>query len=135
MNESEQRALIRELVARDPRYHEEAYDFVREGLDFTVHELKKLTREQSHHVRGWELSEGIREYAIREYGPVSLRVLRHWGIQSCDDFGEIVYNLIQIGLLGKTEEDDKRDFHDVYDFDRAFREPFLPLSRPGRAEE
>jgi len=126
MNEQQQRDVIRELVERDPRYAEEAYVFVREGLDYTVHERNGVPKDQSHHVRGWELSEGIREYALREFGPVSLRVLAHWGIQSCEDIGEIVYNMIDAELLGKTEEDAKQDFHGVYDFEAAFREPFLP---------
>jgi uncharacterized repeat protein (TIGR04138 family) len=126
MNEQQQRKVIRQIVDADPRYTEEAYVFVREGLDYTVHERNAVPKDQSHHVRGWELSDGIREYALREFGPVSLRVLRHWGIQNCEDIGEIVYNMIDAELLGKTEEDTKQDFHGVYDFDQAFRVPFLP---------
>lgn len=126
MTEQQQREIIRGIIKQDPRYQEEAYTFVREGLDYTVRELKDLTQEENHHVRGWELSKGIRDYAIREYGPVSLRVLRHWGIQRSEDIGEIVYNMIEAQLLGKTEEDEKQDFQDVFDFDEAFRKPFLP---------
>lgn len=126
MNEQQQRNLIRQIVETDPRYREEAYVFVREGLDYTVHERNQVPKDQSHHVKGWELSEGIREYALREFGPVSLRVLRHWGIRNCEDIGEIVYNMIDAELLGKTEEDTKQDFHGVYDFEQAFRDPFLP---------
>lgn len=126
MTEQQQREIIRKIVHKDPRYREEAYTFVREGLDYTVHELKDLNKEESHHVRGWELSKGIRDYAIREFGPVSLRVLRHWGIKCSDDIGEIVYNMIEAQLLGKTDEDDKQDFHRVFDFNEAFLNPFLP---------
>ena len=118
--------IIRDLAEKDPRYAEEAYVFVREGLDYTVHERNQVPQDESHHVRGWELSEGIREYALREFGPVSLRVLRHWGIRTCEDIGEIVYNMIDAELLGKTEEDSRQDFHGVYDFQQAFRDPFLP---------
>jgi len=128
MNEKEHRLMIQELVEKDPRYQEDAYVFVREGLDYTVHEKNEVPKNQSHHVRGWELAEGIREYAIREYGPVTLRVLRHWGIESCEDLGEIVYNMIDAQILGKTPEDNKTDFHDVYDFEEAFRDPFLPTA-------
>jgi len=126
MTDQQQREIIRGIIKVDSRYREEAYSFVREGLDYTVRELKDLEKDTSHHVRGWELSKGIRDYAIREYGPVSLRVLKHWGIHSSDDIGEIVYNMIKAELLGKTEEDDKNDFHNVFDFDEAFRNPFLP---------
>lgn len=126
MTDLQQREIIKGIVKLDPRYREDAYSFVREGLDYTVRELKDLSEEKSHHVRGWELSKGIRDYAIREYGPISLRVLKHWGIHSSDDIGEIVYNMIAAQLLGKTVEDEKQDFHSVFDFEEAFREPFLP---------
>lgn len=135
MNELQQREIIREIVKRDPRYREAAYTFVREGLDYTVRELKDLSNDESHHVRGWELSKGIRDYAIREYGPVCLRVLRHWGIQSSEDIGEIVYNMIHAQLLGKTEEDEKKDFQGVFDFERAFRDPFLPSEQRDKSFE
>ena len=135
MNEQQQRNIIRQIVKNDPRYTEEAYSFVREGLDYTVHERNEIPREENHHVKGWELSEGIREYALREYGPVSLRVLRHFGIRTCEDLGEIVYNMIDAELLGKTEADRKQDFHGVFDFDQAFREPFLPESDRTTSEE
>ncbi|MGA0334575.1 MAG: Minf_1886 family protein [Kiritimatiellia bacterium] len=135
MTEQQQREIIRNIVRKDKRYREEAYTFVREGLDYTVHELKDPEKDQTHHVRGWELSKGIRDYAIREYGPVSLRVLRHWGIQSSEDIGEIVYNMIDAQLLGKTDEDEKEDFRGVFDFEQAFRDPFLPAKPLDEAVE
>lgn len=135
MNEQQQRQVIRQIVEDDPRYTEEAYVFVREGLDYTVHERNQVPNDQSHHVRGWELSEGIRDYALREFGPVSLRVLRHWGIRTCEDIGEIVYNMIDAELLGKTEDDAKQDFHGVFDFEQAFCDPFLPEADRTATEE
>jgi len=134
MNEQEQRRIIRDIVQEDGRYKEEAYYFVREGLDYTVHELKNVPKQKSHHVKGNELVKGIRDYAIREFGPISLRVLRHWGIRSCEDIGEIVYNMIDASILGKTEDDEITDFHGVFDFEQAFREPFLPSTGAGSAE-
>lgn len=131
MNEQEQRQLIREIATADGRYHEDSYYFVREGLDYTVHEKNEVPKHQSHHVRGWELADGIREYAIQQYGPVTLRVLKHWGIRSCEDIGEIVYGMIEAQILGKTEEDQKKDFHGVFDFETAFRKPFLPAAEDG----
>lgn len=129
MNEQEQRELIRHIVQSDGRYHEEAYHFVREGLDYTVKEKNGDPDTPRHHVRGWELAEGIRDYAIRQYGPVSLRLLYHWGVRSCEDIGEIVYHMIDAQILGKTEEDQKRDFYGVFEFEAAFRDPFLPPSQ------
>ncbi len=106
---------------RDPRYAAEAYFFVREALEHSVQKLEK-----PRHISGQELLSGIREYAIGEYGPVTKRVLSEWGITECIDFGYIVFNLVNEGLLGKTEGDSINDFAVGYDFNEAFVRPFRP---------
>ena len=113
--------LLEPVLNKDDRYKAEAYIFVREGLDHTVKQLDKLR-----HVSGQELLEGMREYALKEYGPVAKRVLGEWGITECVDFGNIVFNLVDEGLLGKTEEDSIEDFMEGYDFHEAFILPFRP---------
>lgn len=113
--------LIEPIIKRDSRYTLEAYFFVRDGLDYTVRKLEK-----PRHVSGKELLEGLREYALAEYGPVAKRVLSEWGINQCVDFGNIVFNLVNEGLLGKTEEDSIEDFMEGYDFTEAFIQPFRP---------
>ncbi len=113
--------LLAPILESDRRYTAEAYLFVREGLDHTVSQLDK-----PRHVSGQELLEGMREYAIKEYGPVSKLVLSEWGINECIDFGNIVFNLINQGLLGKTDEDSIEDFMGGYDFSEAFIRPFRP---------
>ena len=113
--------LLAPILAKDTRYRPEAYFFVREALDHTVRQL-----ETPRHVSGRELLEGIREYALGEYGPVAKRVLAEWGIHECIDFGHIVFNLVNEGLLGKTDEDSIEDFHGGYDFTEAFLHPFRP---------
>lgn len=113
--------LLAPIIAKDDRYTAQAYIFVREGLDHTVRKLDKMR-----HVSGMELLDGMREYALKEYGPVSKRVLSEWGINECVDFGNIVFNLVDEGLLGKTEEDSIEDFMGGYDFHEAFIQPFRP---------
>jgi uncharacterized repeat protein (TIGR04138 family) len=113
--------LLAPILKKDPRYSAEAYLFVREGLDHTVRKLDK-----HRHVSGQELLEGMREYALKEYGPVTKRVLSEWGITECVDFGNIVFNLVNEGLLGKTDEDSIEDFMEGYDFHEAFIKPFAP---------
>jgi uncharacterized repeat protein (TIGR04138 family) len=81
-------------------------------------------------VTGGELLDGIRKFALKEYGPLTLTVLNHWGIRRCEDFGELVFIMVEKGLLGKTDEDRKEDFSGGYDFESAFRKPFLPERRP-----
>ena len=107
---------VEQIVAQDPRYDGEAYFFVREALDYTVKMLQKPTRGPKRHVSGQELLDGIRAYALQEYGPMALTLLSAWGIGRTEDFGEIVFNLVEAGKLGRTEEDSKEDFANGYDF-------------------
>ena len=113
--------LLAPILESDKRYTAEAYLFVRGGLDHTVRQLEK-----PRHIGGQELLEGLREYALTEYGPVAKRVLSEWGINGCVDFGNIVFNLVNEGLLGKTDEDSIEDFLGGYDFTEAFIQPFRP---------
>jgi len=126
MSERDFSSTVKAICGRDDRYDPEAYYFVREALDFTSHQLQKPAQGTGRHVSGHELLEGIRKFTLKEYGPMALTVLRSWGIARTIDFGEIVFNLVEAGVLGRTEEDSKEDFRDGYDFNKAFRDPFLP---------
>jgi uncharacterized repeat protein (TIGR04138 family) len=121
---------IDQIVKRDPRYRHDAYLFLREALDHTHKLGGRLKKDEIRHVSGRELLAGIRDYALRQFGPMALTVLEEWGVKCCEDFGEIVFNMVEIGLLAKTERDSRDDFKGGYLFDEAFREPFLP--RPKR---
>ena len=119
---------LEQILKEDPRYDMEAYIFVKEALDFTVKMLDKPMEGPEKHVSGLDLLEGIRRYAAREYGPMALRVLNSWGVKRTEDFGEIVFNLVTKGILGKSNNDQKSDFTNGYDFYDAFAKPFLPAS-------
>ena len=121
------------VVSRDPRYEPDAYAFLRQALDHTIRRLKKPADGPRRHVSGRELADGFRDLALREFGPMALRVLNHWGLKRSGDIGDLVYNLIETGVLGRSDEDRREHFDDVYDFERAFRFPFLaPVRRAGR---
>jgi uncharacterized repeat protein (TIGR04138 family) len=133
--------VVEQIRAKDPRYARDAYVFLREALDFTQKALAKSPRESRaprgepkiaepiRHVTGQELLNGIRDYALKEYGPMVPTVFEEWGIRQCSDFGEIVFNMVEIGLLAKTEKDTRDDFKNGYEFDEAFRKPFLPQAK------
>ena len=116
------------ILQSDPRYTREAYVFLRQGLTFSVKALKKPDQGPARHLSGRELLEGLRLYALQEFGPLAKTVLAAWGITRTEDFGEIVFNLVGHGVLGKTEEDKKEDFAGGYTFTEAFTHPFLPAS-------
>jgi uncharacterized repeat protein (TIGR04138 family) len=107
--------VIDEICAKDSRYKPDAYEFVMQALHFTQDKLKR-----EKHVTGRELLEGIREFAIEQYGPMTKTVLEHWGIAKTQDFGNIVFNMVDKKLLSKTDTDSIDDFKDVYDFVTVF---------------
>jgi len=111
-------STISEIMKEDPRYAFDAYPFVLAALDFTLE--KKESQGKRRHITGKEFLRGIREFAPTQFGPMTRSVLNHWGVRRTRDFGEIVFNMVDAGLMGKTEEDSIEDFVDVFDMDEAF---------------
>lgn len=103
-------------------YPPEAYDFVQQGLTYTVtHVHGRLTKPRaSRHVSGQQLCEGVREFALDQYGMLASAVLQYWNITSTLDLGRIVFALIEAGHMQKTDDDTLDDFRDVFDFRVAF---------------
>jgi uncharacterized repeat protein (TIGR04138 family) len=123
---------LAQILKEDRRYDERAYEFLREGLDFTMKALSKPTEGEERHVSGQELLQGLRRYALQEFGPMAMTVLKHWGVTRCEDFGEIVFNLVDKGVLGKSARDSREDFSGGYNFEEAFRHPFRPVRKQER---
>jgi len=117
------------ILGSDTRYHRDAYGFMREALDFTQKLVGKENQGKIRHVTGGELLDGMRQYALQQFGPMTTTVFEEWGIRNCQDFGEIVFNMVENGLLAKTEKDSREDFQNGYDFTDAFRKPFWPANR------
>ncbi len=116
MNEKEvYLAALKSIVSSDGRYDIEAYLLVQNALSYLMSQIK-----ERRHVSARELLEAIRQYAGQEYGPFSREVLEHWGVRGSDDFGDIVFNMIERGLLKKTPEDSKEDFSGYDDFWNSF---------------
>jgi len=118
-----------ELVTQmDPRYDRDAYLFLRDVLDFTLQEVRRSNNGDDRHVMGQELLEGFRDFALEQFGPMAMTVFSEWGLHECRDIGNMVFNLVEVGAFGKTEEDSPEDFNDGYDFHQTFVEPFLPVA-------
>ena len=115
-------------------FHPDAYEFLKMALRFTVHNTPRRNNDESaeqsppepavpdesQHVTGQELLEGIRRYALEQFGLMTTWVFQHWGIDTTEDWGRMVFELIDRGEMYKTEHDQLSDFTDVYSFDRAF---------------
>ncbi len=107
--------LLERLKSRHPRFHEKAYLFVLASLHQVIASL-----DEPRHIAGRELAEGVRGLAIERYGPMARTVLEHWGIHRTDDLGDVVFALVEQGVLIKQEEDSREDFADIFDFEEAF---------------
>src|SRR5471032_1353406 len=127
--------VVEQICEKDLRYSADAYHFVQEGLNHTLKSLKRGGQHAHRHVSGQELLSGLREFALKEYGPMSKAVLNEWGIKTTDDFGQVVFNLVNSSVLGKNETDSPNDFKNVFTFDDAFVKPFVPRNLSASARK
>jgi uncharacterized repeat protein (TIGR04138 family) len=118
-------------IAAKTRYPLDAFHFVRRGLDFTVHNIHanpEQMAEEQRHVSGKQLSVGLRDFAVDQYGLLARTVLARWGVTRTDDFGRIVFAMVDSGVMQATPADSVHDFENVYDFTDAFTQ-HIPLDR------
>ncbi|MEQ9617369.1 MAG: hypothetical protein RLN60_04970 [Phycisphaerales bacterium] len=116
-------------------YPPQAFQFVQDGLRHTVETLfgehdgyEDEIDDFSRHVSGQQLCIGLRDHAVRQYGLLALPVLNAWNIRRTEDFGNIVFALVDAGLMRKNEEDHLSDFAGVYEFDEVFSAPMASAS-------
>lgn len=120
------------VLREDPRYSLEAYQFVRESLSYAQEVMGMGITESvpgtevpvDRHLTGQQLCEASRRYALEQFGLMAKTVLTTWGIHSTEDLGEIVYNLIKVDLMKKSDSDRREDFDGVFDFDSGLTESF-----------
>ena len=108
------------IAQTDGRYNPNAVKFIYEGLSFTANNAV----EETYHVSGQDLCEGLRKLALKKWGRLATLVLNNWNIRSTRDFGEIVYLLIRHEWMNAQPTDTIDDFNDVYDFKAAFKDRF-----------
>jgi uncharacterized repeat protein (TIGR04138 family) len=134
---------LTKLLKKDKRYKFEAYAFVFEALNFAQEKMglgqeqppeeeeegdpapkRKESRKAERHLTGQQLCEAIRQYALDQFGLMAKSVLNSWGVHNTGDFGNIVFNLIEIEQMRKTKQDTREDFENVFDFDTALIRDF-----------
>lgn len=116
---------LEELAAGRP-YESEAYEFVMRALDFSIRRLPG-----PRHLSGAELLEGVRDFALQEFGPLARYVLAEWGVTGSRDIGTMVFDLVEAGVLLKTEEDRIEDFEEGFDFEEALeRDYYRDFAQP-----
>ncbi len=117
------------------RYPVDAFVFVQRGLDFTVRRMHGDPDPQpdddqdapSRHVSGHDLCLGLRDFGRKEYGLLARTVLHRWRVQRTEDFGHIVFAMVDAGMMHKTDQDSIADFRDVFSFEEAFGADVLSL--------
>ncbi|MDA1259049.1 MAG: hypothetical protein O3A20_00345 [Planctomycetota bacterium] len=133
MDDRKLQPLIREIRSQNGRrFAEAAYFFVLEALDFTIFlQGKGQAPTESRHINGRELLDGIRRYAQEEFGPLAPFAFRSWGVTRTEDFGALVFQMCEAGLLNRAENDHPRDFANGFDFEQAFLDP-TPMREAAR---
>ncbi|MFW5996831.1 MAG: Minf_1886 family protein [Lentisphaeria bacterium] len=115
---------IDRVVDTDPRYKRDAYIFLSEVVEYASQATESKPGGAPKHISGSSLLDAFREYAVQQFGPLALEVLNDWGLHSTEDVGEIVFNMVEFGLLGAQEQDSRDDFINGYDFRKTFLPPF-----------
>ncbi len=124
---------IYKVLHDDERYSVEAYQFVREALSYAqdvlglgVNDSLRVddVLQAERHLSGQQLCEASRLYALQQFGLMAKTVLATWGIRTTDDLGEIVYNLIKVDLMKKSDNDRREDFDSVFDFESGLTQAF-----------
>jgi uncharacterized repeat protein (TIGR04138 family) len=131
-------AKVADAIRADGRYSREAYEFLHRGIEHatrSVHGDGPISAEDRRHVSGADICNSLRILAVEQWGPLAGDVLRSWGLRRTRDFGEMVFLLIGLGLLGRQDSDSLSDFDDVYDFNAAFSRYEVPLDALDPADE
>lgn len=114
------------IIKRDKRFDPHAYFFLKEALDFTLKRIADENGGHARHVSGPELLAGFRDFALDQFGPMAATLMEEWGVQKCQDVGDMVFHLIEEQVFGKQESDKREDFSEVFDFKKSLVMPFLP---------
>ncbi|MEO8495854.1 MAG: Minf_1886 family protein [Planctomycetota bacterium] len=140
---------LAEIARKDGRYSVDAYIFLQQSLAYAQFELgmgrpRPFGMEDDDdpdepppeaHLTGQQLCEAIRQFAAELYGLMAKVVLNSWGVKTTGDFGEIVYKLIELGEMTKSETDSREDFDDIYDFQEAFQRDYeITILEPDDSE-
>ena len=111
--------IMDRIRLREPRFDERAYLFVLGALEFCQQRL-----DERRHISGKELALACRDLALDKFGVMAGLVLEHWGVHSSADLGDVVFTLVDCGLLMSQPSDSREEFADVFDFDQAFAKEY-----------
>ena len=111
--------IMDRIRLKEPRFDERAYLFVLGALEYCQQRL-----DERRHITGKELALACRDLALEKFGVMAGLVLEHWGVHSSADLGDVVFTLVDLGLLMSQPSDSREEFADVFDFDQAFAKEY-----------
>ena len=111
--------ILEQIRLREPRFHERGFLFVLAALEFCQTRLP-----ERRHITGAQLAESVRDLALERFGVLARSVLEHWGIRSTEDIGDVVFAMVDSGVLVRQATDSRDDFAGVFDFDAAFERDY-----------
>lgn len=115
---------VADIIDRDPRYAQDAYEFINDAVRFTVVKLNRHRRKgEARHLSAEELLRGVAEYAKESFGPLAGSVLAEWGVRDGPSIGNVVFNMIDERILSKSDNDSLEDFNVKFDFQKLFDAP------------
>jgi uncharacterized repeat protein (TIGR04138 family) len=118
---------VNKITQQDARYSSDAYEFINDAVIYTVKKREENKKEnETSHISGAELLDGVGEYALKQFGPMAYDVFCEWGIINGTAVGNIVFNMIEYEILSRSENDSIKDFENAFDFRAALCSPFLP---------
>lgn len=124
MSGSKPTKTLTELAMDTSKYPVEAFEFVREGLQFTVERIHGECQAEPTHITGRDLCWGLRDFATQRWGLMAIAVLRNWNIRRTRDFGAVVFAMVEAGWMAKNDNDSIDDFANVFGFGSAFNSQF-----------
>ena len=119
---------VDDICERDPRISKSAFHFLRETMDYTSEQMKESGAENNH-ISAVDLLKGFKEYSLDHFGPMAYTVFTEWNLTKCSDIGDMVYGLIEENIFTKQESDSREDFAEIFTFQEAFVQPFLPKKK------
>ena len=117
---------IQKILDKDSRFHPEAYSFINDAVIYTVSQINTQKERSERHISGFQLLEGIKDFAVSQFGPMAYEVLSSWGLKDSLSIGYVVFNMVDHQLLGKSENDSISDFDNAFDLKEELLKPFQP---------
>jgi uncharacterized repeat protein (TIGR04138 family) len=119
---------IQKIIDKDSRFQPEAYSFINDAVVYTVSKINAVRDREERHISGLELLEGIKEFAISQFGPMAYEVLSNWGLKDSLSIGHVVFNMVDYQLLGKSKNDTISDFDNSFFLEEELLKPFTPAN-------